>query len=87
MPQRIRDFGVAALAIAALFVALTRVDQRVPSHVSQTIGDVASGRWASPGSPLGNLLMTVAASPALDNVFVLALLAAGVVLVFLMVRT
>ncbi|MGH7336034.1 MAG: hypothetical protein ACREI7_00530 [Myxococcota bacterium] len=87
MPQRIRDYGVAALALAAVFAALTYIDERVPAHVTESISDVAHGRWVEPGSAVGNLLASVAANPALDNFFVVALLAAGVVLVVLMVRT
>jgi hypothetical protein len=87
MPQRIRDYGVAALVLVALFVVLTRVDGRVPARVTQAIADVANGQWIAGGSPVGELMMSVSASPAVTNVFVAALLAAGVVLVFLMVRT
>jgi len=87
MPQRIRDYGVAALVLAAVFAALTRIDQRVPAHLTETVSDVANGRWSAAGTPFGNLLLDLTANPALGNYFVLALLAASVVLVVLMVRT
>lgn len=87
MPQRIRDYGIAALALAAVFAALSRIDPRVPNRVAQAFSDAVHGRWEQLGTPFGSVVRAVAASPALDNAFVAALLAAGVILVFLMVRT
>lgn len=87
MPQRIRDFGVAALALGAVFAALTRIDERVPGEVAHAFAQVSSGAWLDAGSPVGNLVSTLSATPALDNVLVVGFLAAGVVLVILMVRT
>lgn len=87
MPQRIRDYGVAALVLVALFAALARMDDRVPGRISDAMADFTSGRWTAPGSPVGNLMASVAASPAVDNVFVAALLVTAVVLLFLMVKT
>lgn len=87
MPQRIRDYGVAALALVAVFATLAGFDERVPGRIRQTIGDVISGQWTAPDSPVGQVMASVAASPAVDNVFVVALLATALVLLFLMVRT
>lgn len=87
MPQRIRDYGVAAFALVAVFAALACLDDRVPGRISDAWSDLASGRMTAPGSPVGNLMASVAASPAVDNVFVAALLVTAVVLLFLMVRT
>lgn len=87
MPQRIRDYGVAALALVAVFATLAGFDDRVPRRIQQTIGDVISGEWMAPASPVGQLMASVTASPAVDNVFVAALLATALVLLFLMVRT
>lgn len=87
MPRRIRDYGVAILALGALFVALALVDDRVPGHVAQMAGDAWSGRWLEPGTGMGDLLMWIAASPALGNVFLVALMLAAGLLVLLMVRT
>jgi hypothetical protein len=87
MPQRFRDYGVAAVTLAALFVALTGLDSRVPQRVTSAIDSVATGRWAVPGTVLGNMMWDVTSSPVLGNYFVVGMLAAGVVLVFLMVRT
>ena len=86
MPQRIRDYGVAALALVAVFAALAGFDDRVPGRMTQALSDVASGQWIAPGTPVGNFMLSAAASPAVDNVFVAALLVTAVVLLFLMVR-
>ena len=74
------------MTMAALFVALTSLDSRVPERVTRSIDAFANGRWASSGV-LGHVLWSVTSTPALDNYFVLGMFAAGVVLVFLMVRT
>lgn len=87
MPQRIRDYGVAALALGVVFAALSGLDGRVPARLNQAFDDLVSGRFVDPGSPLGAMMADVAINPALDNYFVMGLLAAGVVLVLLMVRT
>ena len=87
MPQRIRDYGVAALALGAVFVALTRIDQRVPAHVGAAMRDVAHGRIGEPGTPIGNVVLSLTSSPVFGDGFVLALLATGVVLFVLMLRT
>lgn len=87
MPRRIRDYGVAILALGALFLALTRVDDRVPGHVAQMAVDAWHGRWNQPGGELGDLLIRAAGSSAMDNVFLVALMAAAALLVVLMVRT
>jgi hypothetical protein len=87
MPQRIRDYGVAALALAAVFAAITRIDQRVPAKVTEAVSDVAHGRLGEPGTPIGNVVLSLTSSPVFGDGFVLALLAAGVVLLVLMIRT
>ena len=86
MPQRIRDFGVAAVALGAVFAAITLIDRRVPMQVTESISGVVNGRAFETGA-LGNLVASVSANPALDNLFVVALLAAGIVLMVFMVRT
>ena len=87
MPQRIRDYGVAAFALVTLFAALAAFDKRVPGRISDAMSDAVSGRWMASDSPIGNLMASVGASPAVDNVYVAALLVTAVVLLFLMVRT
>ena len=87
MPQRIRDYGVAALALAILFVVLTRVDERVPLRMLQALANAADGEWIAPGSAMGDLMFSVTANPGTGNIFALGLLVAAVVLLFLMVRT
>jgi hypothetical protein len=87
MPQRIRDFGLAALALVAAFAALTLIDERVPEYIGDRLTALAEGRAFKAGTPVGNLMATVAANTAVDNVFVMAMLAVAVVLLILMVRT
>lgn len=87
MPQRIRDFGVAALALAAVIAVLALIDERVPAYMKNVATDISNGRFIQPGSEIGNVVATVSANPALDNFFVAAMLAVGVVLLVLMVRT
>jgi hypothetical protein len=87
MPQRIRDFGLAALALGAVFTALALIDERVPEYVKGVGTDVANGRATAPGSLFGNALESLSTNPALDNYFVFAMVAVGAVLLLLMVRT
>ena len=87
MPQRIRDFAVAALALVVVIAALAGLDDRVPAYLKQAATAVVSGNVAPPGSPLGNVVASVAASPAMSDGFVAALLVAAVVLMFLLVKS
>ena len=87
MPQRIRDFGVAALALSAVFLALVLIDERVTTYLRGVGADVANGRAFQAGSPLGNALEMLSANAALDNYFVVAMVAVGAVLLLLMVKT
>ena len=87
MPQRIRDFGVAALAITAVIAALAFIDERVPEYLRDLSTDVVDGRALQAGSPLGNVFTTLTANPALENIFVIAMVAVGAVLFLLMLRT
>jgi hypothetical protein len=87
MPQRIRDYCVAALALGAALAALTLIDERVPEYLQDRVADIADGRFLKPGTPVGNLVAGVVVNGALDNIFVMAMLAVAVVLLILMVRT
>ena len=87
MPRKICDLALAALGVALLVGVLALVDDRVPGRMASMARDVSSGQWAAPGTFAGNILMDLSASPAVDNMFVLAFVVVGAVLVFLMVRT
>src|SRR5687768_6696839 len=87
MPQRIRDFGVAVLVLAAMFTGLALIDERVPEYLRSLGADIANGRAVQPGTPLGNVFASMAANPALDNYFIVAMVAVGVALFLLMLRT
>jgi hypothetical protein len=87
MPGRIRDLALAALGAALLVGALALIDQRVPAHVAGVARHVSSGEWRAPGSVVDNLLADVTGSAAANDVFLFSMVAAGIVLVILMVRT
>jgi hypothetical protein len=86
MPRKIRDFALAALGIVLLLAALAVIDDRVPGQVAGVARDVAAGEWQLP-APAADMVAAVAGSPAADNIFVFALLAAALILVILMLRT
>ena len=87
MPRRIRDLALAALGAALLVGALALVDQRVPAQVAGVARHVTSGEWRAPGSVVDRLVADVTGSYVANDIFLLSMVAAGVVLVILMVRT
>jgi hypothetical protein len=87
MPRRIRDLALAAIGAALLIGALALVDQRVPGEMAGMARDVSSGQWRGRGSVIDNLVTDVIGSPVANDTFLFAMVAAGVVLVILMVRT
>jgi len=87
MPRRIRDYGVAAVALTALVVALTRIDDRVPGHLSGMANDVWHGRLTAPAPEVTDFLVRMSGGSTLDNVFLVALVGAAGLLLVLMVRT
>jgi hypothetical protein len=87
MPQRIRDCCVAALALGAAFYALSLIDERVPEYMRDRVTDISAGRFFHAGTPVGNLVSTIVANGAVDNIFVMAMVAVAAVLLILMVRT
>jgi hypothetical protein len=87
MPRRIRDLALAAMAAALLVGALGLIDRRLPAEVAGAARSVSSGQWREPGSAVDTALTAVEASPVANDVFLFSMVAAGVVLVILMVRT
>ena len=87
MPRRIRDLALAALGAALLVGALALVDQRVPAQVAAVARDVSSGQWHARGSAVDHFLADVTGSSVANDVFLFSMVAAGIVLVILMVRT
>jgi hypothetical protein len=87
MPRRIRDLALAALGAALLLGALALVDRRVPAQVASAARAVSAGEWRARGSVVDILLTDIAGSPVANDVFLFSMVAAGVVLVILMVRT
>jgi hypothetical protein len=87
MPRRIRDLALAALGAALLIGALALIDQRVPAQVAGVAREVSSGGWHARGSAIDNLVADVTGSAVANDLFLFSMVAAGVVLVILMVRT
>ena len=87
MPRRIRDLALAALGAALLVGALALIDQRVPAHIAGLARDVSAGQWHARGSMVDHLVASATGSYVANDVFLFSMVAAGVVLVFLMVRT
>jgi hypothetical protein len=87
MRRRIRDLALAALGAALFLGALALVDQRVPGQVAGLARDVSSGQWHERGSTASHLIADVTGSAVANDVFLFSMVAAGVVLVILMVRT
>jgi hypothetical protein len=87
MPRRIRDLALAALGAALLVAGLGLIDRRVPAEVAGAARHVSSGQWRAPGSAVDIVLTAVGGSAVANDVFLFSMVAAGVVLVILMVRT
>jgi hypothetical protein len=87
MPRRIRDLALAALGAALLVGVLGLIDRRVPSEVAGAARSVSSGQWRESGSAVDTLLSALTNGPVADDLFLFSMVAAGVVLVILMVRT
>ena len=87
MPRKIRDLVLAALGVALVVGALALMDERVPNELARMAEGISSGQWHAPGSVVSNLLKDVNDSPVANDVFLFSMVAAGVVLFVLMVRT
>jgi hypothetical protein len=86
MPRRIRDLVLAVIGLTLLLAALATVDDRVPGQMLGMARDVSHGHVEAPG-PVADLALKVSGSLAMDDMFLIAMVGAGVVLVILMVRT
>ena len=67
--------------------ALALVDQRVPAQMAGVAREVSSGQWHARGSALDHFVSDVTGSSVANDMFLFAMVAAGVVLVVLMLRT
>lgn len=82
-PRRIRDWALAGVAAATAAAAIATVDDRVPAQLTRGL----HGLWPGEAAAVGTRLFDLTGASTLDNVFLVAMLAAAVVLVVLMVRT
>jgi len=88
MPRKVRDLLLAVVGAALVVGALALIDRRVPGQVAGMARDVSAGGWHARGSLLDTVLGDVLTSaPMAEDMFLMAIVAAGVVLVILMVRT
>jgi hypothetical protein len=87
MPRRIRDLALAALGAALLVGGLALIDKRVPAQVAGVARDVSAGEWHARGSVLDHLVTDLTGSAVANDLFLFSMVAAGIVLVILMVRT
>lgn len=87
MPRHIKGVVGTALALAALLAVLRTFDTRVQEHVNGLTRSVSGGNWSEPSSTLGRAIGELVGYQAFDNVFLVSLLAAAIVLVLLMLRT
>lgn len=85
MPRRIRDVAASLLALIALVSVLMFVDQRVRGRVGGVATEVAGGAWSAPAAV--ETIVSTGWTHYGANTYLVAFLAAGVVLVCLMLRT
>jgi hypothetical protein len=87
MPRKIRDLALAAFGVALLVGALGLIDRRVPEEVQGFARNVSTGQWRAPGSMVDTVLTDITGSAVANDIFLFGMVAAGVVLVILMLRT
>lgn len=87
MPRRVRDALGSVLILLALVVVLAGIDGRVRGRVGRAATDISTGGWEAPSSAVSDVMTTVWPGGYLENSYLLAFFGAGLVLVFLMLRT
>lgn len=87
MPRRIRDFIGSALAVVALVALLVSIDGRAREGFGRVASDVSHARWSAPLAPIAGVVAGVSADPRFENMFLISLVGAAVVLTLLMLRT
>lgn len=85
MPRRIRDAIGSVLVLIALVGALMLLDQRVRGRVGGVATEVASGAWNAPAAV--DTIVDTGWTHYGTEAYLVAFVAAGVVLVGLMLRT
>jgi hypothetical protein len=87
VPRRIRDFIGSALAVIALVALLVSIDGRAREGFGRVASDVSHARWTAPLEPITSVVAAVSADPRFENMFLISLVGAAVVLTLLMLRT
>ena len=86
-PRRIRDWLGSALAACALIALLVAVDGRAREGFGRVASDMSHARWSAPLEPIASVVAGVSADPRFENMFLISLVGAAVVLTLLMLRT
>jgi hypothetical protein len=86
-PRRIRDVLGSALAVIALVAVLVSIDERAREGFARVASDVSHARWSAPLAPITSVVAGVSADPRFENMFLMALVGAAVVLTLLMLKT
>jgi hypothetical protein len=87
MPKRIRDAAGSALAVVVLFAALVSFDPRARTHMAGAVAAVTDARWSDSPAAITGAVGDVFRDLRVQNMFLVSMVAAGVVLVVLMLRT
>jgi hypothetical protein len=85
--RRIRDVLGSALAVFVLVAILASIDARARHGVGRVVDDVANARWSAPLAPIASVVAGVSANPQFENMFLMSLVGAAVVLTLLMLKT
>jgi hypothetical protein len=86
-PRRIRDFVGSALAAIALVALLVSIDERARGSFDRIVSDVSHARWSATVAPVTGAIAGLSADPRFENMFLVSLVGAAVVLTVLMLRT
>ena len=85
--RKIRDVLESSLAAFALVALLITIDGRAREGFGRVASDVSHARWSAPLAPITGVVADMSADPRFDNMFLISLVGAAVVLTVLMVRT
>ncbi len=85
MPRRIRDAVGSILALLILLGILTSIDDRVRERFRLFVNDLVTD-WSRRPTALGDAVVEAAQSQGIEGTLLMIFLAAGVVLVLLMLR-
>lgn len=87
MAGRFRETLGSLLTLVALLAVVMSLDDRVADRLRQVAGEAAARAWTLPSSALAGVLGATMDMPGLQNAFLLTFVAAGVMLLVVMLRT